>query len=289
MENGGVEFGFSIDPVQGLSFAEELGSVRLGAQLGYRSAWTPSGGDAATFDRCAAWNRASGLPTGISVVPASAQPAAFYAEQARRVWEASGGAFVLGVGSGRLAHPATEMRPYLTELRRLLPSALPLYVAALGPRMLGLAAELADGVLLNWCSAEQVRWSRAEVERAAVRFGRGAPVIAEYIRTAVDSDPDRARGVLARATEGYALGPSPYRRHFERMGFAEELRRHPSIGAELSPELLSAVGAWGVPGSVRDQVLRLAEGLDIAIIRVLVATSGDATSAGLALEECQPA
>jgi alkanesulfonate monooxygenase SsuD/methylene tetrahydromethanopterin reductase-like flavin-dependent oxidoreductase (luciferase family) len=180
------------------------------------------------------------------VVPASAQPAAFYAEQARRVWEASGGAFVLGVGSGRLAHPATEMRPYLTELRRLLPSALPLYVAALGPRMLGLAAELADGVLLNWCSAEQVRWSRAEVERAAVRFGRGAPVIAEYIRTAVDSDPDRARGVLARATEGYALGPSPYRRHFERMGFAEELRRHPSTGAELSPELLSAV-----PGEFR--------------------------------------
>jgi alkanesulfonate monooxygenase SsuD/methylene tetrahydromethanopterin reductase-like flavin-dependent oxidoreductase (luciferase family) len=284
-----VEFGFSVDPAQGLSPEDELASVRFGAQLGYRSAWTPSGGDAATFDRCTAWNGASGLSTGISVVPASAQPAAFYAEHASRVWEATGGAFVLGVGSGRLAHPATEMRPYLAELRRLTPSALPLYVAALGPRMLGLAAELADGVLLNWCTAEQVRWSRAEVERVAESTGRAAPVIAEYIRTAVDSDPDRARRALATAAQGYALGPSAYRRHFERMGFSEDLQRWRSAGAELPPERLSSVGAWGAPGSVGGQVLRLAAGLDLAIIRVLVAVPGDATSARLVLAECQPA
>jgi hypothetical protein len=49
------------------------------------------------------------------------------------------------------------------------------------------------------------------------------------------------------------------------------------------------VGAWGAPGSVGGQVLRLAAGLDLAIIRVLVAVPGDATSARLALAECQPA
>src|SRR2546421_6128216 len=88
-----MRVGFSIDPRQALSEADELRLVELGARLGYESAWTPSGPDAAAFDRCLRWHRASGLPTGISVVPASDQPPAFYAEQARRASEGTGGTF----------------------------------------------------------------------------------------------------------------------------------------------------------------------------------------------------
>src|SRR5690348_11362215 len=146
-----MRIGFSIDPRQELSETDELRLVELGARLGYDSAWTPSGPDQAAFDRCLRWHRASGLPTGISVVPASGQPPAFYAEHAARVWDETGGRFVLGVGSGQMAgHAAERMREYLLELRSLLPAAQPLHLAALGPRMLRVAAELADGVLLNW-------------------------------------------------------------------------------------------------------------------------------------------
>lgn len=283
-----MDFGFSIDPAQGLSRDDELACVRLGAELGYGSAWTPGKADASAFDRCLDWHQATGLSTGIAVVPASGQAPRFYADQAIRVWEASGGKFVLGIGSGQMEHAAREMGPYLTSLRQLLPPDLPLYLGALGPKMLGLAASEADGVSLNWCSAQWVAWSRSRVEPAAVSAGREPPRIAAYIRTAVDPDRSVAARVLSEAMQTYALGPVAYRRHFERMGFKEELVRQKTEHRQPTSEMLSAVGAWGEPGSVRRHFLTLCEGLDLPIVRVLVSTPGDAESAQRVLEECRP-
>lgn len=281
--------GFSIDPRQGLARPDELRLVRLGAALGYRSAWTPSGPDATAFDTCLRWYRESRLPTGISVVPASGQPPGFYADHARRVWEETGGAFTLGVGSGRMEHAAGEMRRYLNELRSLLPDGLPVYVAALGPRMLAVAGALADGVALNWCTREHVAWSRAQVEEAARRAGRRPPPLLEYVRTCVDPHERLARGTLAAAALVYALGPPAYRHHFERMGFADELRRLEHEDGDPSPAFSAAAGASGRPGAVRAPFERLADGLDEAIVRVLVTHQGDAESAERALRECAPA
>ena len=67
-----MEIGFSIDEQQGLSESDEIRCVRMAAELGYTSAWTPAHADATAFDRCLAWHQVTGLPTGISVVPASA-------------------------------------------------------------------------------------------------------------------------------------------------------------------------------------------------------------------------
>lgn len=283
-----MRVGFSIDPRQELAQADELRLVELGARLGYQSAWTPSGPDEAAFDRCLRWHAASGLPTGISVVPASGQAPAFYAEHARRAWEGTGRRFVLGVGSGRMTQAAARMREYLAELRELLPDGPPLHLAALGPLMLRLAGELADGVLLNWCSPDWVSWSRARVERAAAEAGRPAPPLVEYIRTSVDTDPDVARATLGTAALQYALGPGAYRRHFERMGFGEELRRLEVDGGRPGAALLAAAGAAGAPGQVRPRFERLAAGLDEAVVRVLVTRPGDADSARRVLEECRP-
>jgi len=284
-----VQLGFSIDPRQALSEVDELQLVELGARLGYQSAWTPSGPDAAAFDRCLRWHSASGLPTGISVVPASGQPPSFYAEHARRVWDETGGEFVLGVGSGHMPHAAKAMRLYLAELRELLSQGPPIYVAALGPLMLRVAAELGDGAALNWCSSEAVAWSRERVEKAAHAARRPTPVVAEYIRTSVDPDPSAARGTLGASALQYALGAQAYRSHFERMGFKEELRRLEEQGGEASHAFLAAAGAAGAPGEVRPQFDRLASNLDVAIVRVLVTRPGDAASARLTLEECRPA
>lgn len=285
-----MRIGFSIDPRQGLSEADELRLVELGARLGYDSAWTPSGPDASAFDRCVRWHEASGLPTGISVAPASGRPAAFYAEHGARAWEATGRTFTLGIGTGQWHdRAAARMREYLGELRGLLPEGQPVGLAALGPLLLRAAGELADAVLLNWCSPEWVGWSRERVERAASAAGRPAPEIAEYIRTSVDPDPARARSALATAMLQYALGPGAYRRHFERMGFGEELDRLERDGGDPSEALLAAAGAAGAPGEVRPRFERLAQGLDLAIVRVLVTTPGDPESARRTLEECRPA
>jgi alkanesulfonate monooxygenase SsuD/methylene tetrahydromethanopterin reductase-like flavin-dependent oxidoreductase (luciferase family) len=280
--------GFSIDPDQGLSEADEAALVRLGAELGYDSAWSPSRADAAAFDRCLRWHAASGLPVGISAVPASGQPPEFYAEHARRVWEKTAGRFTLGVGSGQMLHPAETMRPYLLDLRKRLPAEMPLYLAALGPRMLRLAAELADGVALNWCTAEQVVWSRQQLADAANAAGRSVPYVIEYIRTAVDPLVELTRRTVAAAALAYALHIPAYRRHFERMGFGEELRRIEAAGDASNPEFIARVAAAGRPGETRAQVERLATGLDLPIVRVLVVRPGDVESARRVLEECHP-
>jgi alkanesulfonate monooxygenase SsuD/methylene tetrahydromethanopterin reductase-like flavin-dependent oxidoreductase (luciferase family) len=178
----------------------------------------------------------------------------------------------------------------VAELRTLLPEGPPIWVAALGPLMLRVAAELADGVALNWCSAAHVAWSREVVEEAARAAGRPVPVIASYVRTAVDADRGLARRTLVTAAGRYALGSGAYRRHFERMGLSEALARlEADPGAEPGDEFLAAAGAAGVPGEVRQQFDRLARGLDVAIVRVLVTRPGDAESARQVLEECRPA
>jgi alkanesulfonate monooxygenase SsuD/methylene tetrahydromethanopterin reductase-like flavin-dependent oxidoreductase (luciferase family) len=283
-----VRTGFGIDPDQGLSEAEELQLVRLAAELGYDSAWTPSRADGAAFDRCRRWHQASGLPVGISAVPASGRPPDFYAEQTRRVWRDTGGRFTLGVGSGQMARPARAMRPYLRELRRQLPPEAPLYLAALGPLMVRLAAELVDGVALNWCTVEQVAWSRQQLADAVRPAGRPVPRVVEYIRTAVDPDAQAAQRTLAAAAVPYALRVPAYRRHFERMGFADELRRIEASDGSPSTEFVSAVGAAGAPGETRAQFERLATGLDLPIVRILVVRPGDVGSARRVLEECRP-
>jgi alkanesulfonate monooxygenase SsuD/methylene tetrahydromethanopterin reductase-like flavin-dependent oxidoreductase (luciferase family) len=283
-----VPTGFGIDPDQGLREADELRLVRLAAELGYHSAWTPSGANAAAFDRCLRWHKASGLAVGISAVPASGRPALFYAEQARHLWDVTNGRFTLVVGSGRMPRPAPAMRPYLAELRERLPAEMPLYVAALGPLMLAVAAELADGVALNWCTAEWVEWSRQTLTKAAQAAGRAMPQVVEYIRTAVDPDPKLAQGIVGAAALRYAVGVPAYRRHFERMGFGEELSRLETSGGAPSSAFVSAIGAAGERGQTRRQFELLAIGLDLPIVRILVARPGDVESARRALEECRP-
>jgi len=282
-----MQTGFSIDPDQGLSDADELRLVRLAADLGYESAWTPSHADGVSFDRCLKWHRASGLPVGISAAPASGQPAEFYAHHARRVWEVTGGRFTLVVGSGQLPQAAQSMRAYLPELRKRLPADLPLYLAALGPLMLSVGGELADGVALNWCTADQVTWSRTRLANAARAAGRSRPRVIEYIRTAVDPDAELARRTVGVASLRY-LGSPAYRGHFERMGFGAGLRQIEGSADTASPNALTAIGAGGVPGQTRRQFEHLAKGLDLPIVRVLVTRRGDFASARRALEECRP-
>jgi alkanesulfonate monooxygenase SsuD/methylene tetrahydromethanopterin reductase-like flavin-dependent oxidoreductase (luciferase family) len=277
-----------IDPDQGLSDEDESRLLQHAAARGYEAAWTPSRPDAVAFDRCLRWHRESGLATGISVVPASGQPPSFYASHAARIWESTAGHFVLGVGSGQLDRPIKAMREYLSELRNLLPPELPVYTGAMGLSMLRLAGEMGDGVALNWCSKQQVEEARIEVTRAAEAAHRPVPVIAEYIRTVVDPDVALARATLSAAMLGYALGPPQYRKHFERKGFAAELKELAAGQRTASDALLAASGAHGRPGDVRAQFEGLAAGLDLAIVRVLVTKRGDAESARRVIDECAP-
>lgn len=324
--------GAGLDARLGLSLDELRQVGVEAARLGFESLWTPAGGVPDAFHVCARWSEATrgvtpgGLRTGISVVPTARMwtvPA--LAVQAATVGQISGGNFVLGLGTGGYGaafwrgvglpdRPLAVMRDYASVLRRLLAGEtvthdgpavrlqqyrlgpttppVPVYLGALGPGMLRLAGECADGVLLNWATPQAIAWSAERVAEGAARAGRApneVPIMM-YIRVCVDQDVETARATFARQVLGYAMarpGVDPslgYRGHFGRMGFEEVLRDLEArrdkgapvdeLAVKVPEELLRTVGYYGPPEGAAAAYRRLSEGLDEAVVRVVTARPG---------------
>jgi probable F420-dependent oxidoreductase len=141
-------------------------------------------------------------------------------------------------------------------------------LAALGPEMLELAGEIADGVLLNWIGPETVPASLARVEAGARRAGRSLAGfgLGAFIRTCVTDDPAPAREALARAITGYAV-VDLYAAFFRGAGFGAEVdaieaawRAGDRAGAvgRVTPRLLDALGVIGDEASCRARIAEFA-------------------------------
>jgi alkanesulfonate monooxygenase SsuD/methylene tetrahydromethanopterin reductase-like flavin-dependent oxidoreductase (luciferase family) len=170
--------------------------------------------------------------------------------------------------------------------------AAPVYLAALGPQMLRLAGETADGVLLNWATPERIAFSRAETDAGSARAGRapGSVPLSMYIRVCIDDDVAAARQAFGAQVLGYAMGrpgtpnSAGYRGLFAQMGFDAELteleqRRDsgtpvPDLVADAPDELLQAVGYYGPAAGAPAAFARLSAGLDEAMVRVITARPG---------------
>lgn len=277
-----MEVGLGVDSRLGLSASQLRDLGPEASALGYQSIWTNANVDYDPIAMCVAWHERSGLATGVSVAPIARNPAPVLALAARTAHELTGSKFILGVGSGSVTErPIAAVRVYVDELRKTAKD-VPIYIGALGPQMLALAGRHADGAALNWCTPAQVAWSRG-------RVGPRAKLI-EYIRVCVDDDVAAARLVLAKQVLAYALmvrpsGARGYRAHFERMGFGpqlDELERKQAAGisedelARAVPvEILTALGYAGPASGAAAAFKKLSQGLDVAIVRVLVAQQGD--------------
>jgi alkanesulfonate monooxygenase SsuD/methylene tetrahydromethanopterin reductase-like flavin-dependent oxidoreductase (luciferase family) len=323
--------GVGLDGRLGLSFDQLRVAGREAERLGFESLWTPAGGAPDSFHTCAAWLQDTALRTGISVVPAARMWTPLgLAAQAATLAELSSGRFVLGLGTGGYGpgfwasvglpdRPIAVMRQYVTEVRDLLAGrtvtstgpatgtpgwprsaalgrddlpAAPVYLAALGPQMLRLAGETADGALLNWATPERIATSRSEVDKGAARAGRGPGTVpmTMYIRVCIDDDAAAARQAFGTQVLGYAMGRpgipknAGYRGLFAQMGFDAELneleeRRDrgaamPELVAAVPDEMLRAVGYYGPAGPAPAAFARLSVGLDQAIVRVITARPG---------------
>ncbi|HKC92007.1 MAG TPA: LLM class flavin-dependent oxidoreductase [Candidatus Limnocylindria bacterium] len=301
-----MDVGLGVDSRFALSEDDHRVIAREAAVLGYRSLWTPIGSTREPFDVCAIWNEASGLETGIAVAPWSSWSIDDLAAVATQTAARCRGRFTLGIGAGRVtAAPIRVMREAIDALRPRLPG-IRIYLGALGPQMLHLAGSRYDGAALNWCTAEQIAWSRARVVKGARAAGRdpGDVRLHEYIRVCVDADEDTARVAFAKMVLSYALArpgadkTKGYRGHFTRMGFDDalaDLERHRDSGTpeddlarSFPVELLRRVGYWGGPDRVREAFLRLADGLDIAVVRLVPARRNDVDAVRLAMRACAP-
>lgn len=141
----------------------------------------------------------------------------------------------IGVGSGGPKNALARVRQGVDLLREALTA--PVLAGALGPRMRRLAAEHADGVLLNWLTPGSARAAVDELHAV----GRGRAVL--YARTAVD---ESALAALGTEAARYASYPA-YAANFEREGVR-------AIDATIRPgRLRAAVEAYG---AVDELVLR---------------------------------
>lgn len=82
--------------------------------------------------------------------------------------------------------------------------ALPVYLAAVGPRMRRLAARMADGVLLQWPTVDFVRMAAEEARQEATAAGRSPDEVSVIVSTAVEVTRD-AEAALDRARRELAL------------------------------------------------------------------------------------
>lgn len=298
-----MEIGLGIDGRLVLSDTEQADIAAEAALLGYTSLWTPAREDD-PFALCALWHRASGLETGISVLPLQRWSAERLVKATRNALERTAGKFVLGVGAGNVrTAPIRKLRELSSVLRPSL-GAGRVYLGALGPRMLHLAGGRYDGAALNWCSPEQTLWSRERVAAGALAAGKDPRdvCIHQYIRVCVDHDVAAARRALAKMVLGYAMnrpGDDPtmgYRGHFTRMGFDEILREledlrtrgadDDTLAERLPDDLLARVGWWGRPEDAAAGFETLTAGLDVAVVRVVAAKKPDAECVRLAMRSC---
>jgi len=128
-------------------------------------------------------------------------------------------------------------------------------LAALGPQMLELAGEIADGVLLNWIPPEAIPASIAHVAAGARRAGRSLAdfEIAALVRVCVTTDTTPARELLARDITVYGT-VNVYQDFFRRAGYGAEFDAlHEAWTAgdragavkHLTPRVLDGLGVVG--------------------------------------------
>jgi probable F420-dependent oxidoreductase len=138
------------------------------------------------------------------------------------------------------------------------------YLAALGPEMLELAGEIADGVLLNWIPPEAVPASIARLRAGAERAGRTLDgfEIAAFVRTCVTDDAAAARETLARDITGYAA-VDVYAAFFRTAGYAGEVAAVAAAWAagdragavkQISPRMLDGLGVVGDEAFCRPRI-----------------------------------
>jgi probable F420-dependent oxidoreductase len=171
--------------------------------------------------------------------------------------EQSGGRFLLGLGVSHIplvegvrqlkyGKPVATMRAYLQAMAQALyksvpPSAPPKTVlAALGPKMLELAAELADG-------AHPYNVPPGHTQQARALMGAGKLLCVEQAAI-LETNPAEARAIARRFLAIY-LGLPNYVDNWRRLGFTDT-----DFAGGGSDRLIDAVVVWGDEKAIRARI-----------------------------------
>ena len=284
---------------------EELPAIAAEAERrGFQKVLAAETTGAEPFVACAAMAAATrSILVGTGIAGIHGRSAASTAMAAASLAALSGDRFVLGLGlqSKRLVeglHGTTHgglgaMRETIQVVRSLLAGeavtlhgqtvriegrrlafpprrSVPIHVGALGPRMLELSSEVADGLLGWFCSQPFLdRIARPCLDAGARRVGRSlAGFDLTWMLPALVSDDPRARNLMRPYVATYlTVGWPSYDHIFEVSGFGQaatdlrgrlqHARDFAEVASAMSDEMLDAFALCGSAGEVRAQIDRL--------------------------------
>ncbi|MCY3621073.1 MAG: LLM class F420-dependent oxidoreductase [Gammaproteobacteria bacterium] len=245
----------------GRTVRENIELATLGERAGWTGFWVAeaTGADAvATAAAVAA--RLESNRVGTAILPMQTRDPLLLAMAATSVGQVAPGGFVLGLGTSTPliiedwhatpwgASPLQLTRECVDLVRRFLagerittdsgrwryrraqlatpPSGtIPVYLAALNDRMLELAGEIADGVILNFVTPSDVAHAKRRVAAGAARVGRDLAgfELMVFFRATVTDDYEEVRERYQRELFTYVMAPV-YQRMFAREGYGDACR-----------------------------------------------------------------
>lgn len=155
----------------------------------------------------------------------------------------------------RVSYSGRHASTHGFRLRNPVPQAR-IALGAFGPRMIALATELTDEVVLNLASPARVAQVRQAIDRAAA--GRPAPRLTVWVPVALDPGP-AAHAQLAGQL-GVYLAPPGYGEMFSELGFTDLVQRaraggsRRELAAAIPIELLDTVCALGSAGRIAQRL-----------------------------------
>lgn len=327
-----IGIGFSGGPTA----REIVDCVRLAEELGYESAWVAEGhgGDQfAILSACATATTRIALGTDITSVFVRTVPT--IAMAALTVDELSRGRFILGVGSSHKVQvgpehgvtytkPLTRVRETVEAVRQLVRTGqlqyrgeaftienfdlwftphrneIPIYIAAVFPKMTALCGEIADGIILTRSTLETAGLARQHITIGAQRTGRDLDgfAVTTLLPTAVASSMTEARDELRPGLALYAGFFPRYNQLIAEHGFeseASDIARAWSVGDRdgavraVSDDLIDATSIAGTPEYCRDRLEAYRQsGIDTPIISPFARGRGAREKFERAIRACAP-
>lgn len=202
------------------------------------------------------------LQVATGIINVWTAPAAEVAEAYHRVEDAYPGRFLLGIGIGHPEHTDEYRKPYdmLVEYLDALDAAkVPTsrrVVAALGPKVLKLAAQRSAGAHPYLTTPEHTGWARELIGPTVY--------LAPEHKVVLTTDVDKAREI-GRQTVDFYLNLSNYLNNWKRLGFTDNDLAKPG-----SDRLIDAVVAYGTPDDIARRLNQhLEAGADHIAIQVL--------------------
>ena len=269
--------GLSIASHSGLAPARIGALAGAAEQAGFSAVFVAEGhGDALSMCHpvIAATER---VRVGTAITNAALRPPVLAAKTAAQLDQAAGGRFVLGLGvansvmNARFGVPPFAPLPmieeYVAVVRAILGGQtagydgqvfrtglvpldsppvradLPVYLAALGPRMLELAGRIADGVILNLMTPAQAGQAAGAVRAAARAAGRdpASVEIACVVHCCLSDDAAAAAAAARAIVPSYVLHPAAPRLFGESNGGVA--RRRSAVPVPVRASAASTCGA----------------------------------------------